>query len=198
MHDTTTPQEVTDQILEFCRSIDSTTSPRFVDVKPSGHAVLSECFDNTERQVFQLGGSVQYGWTIWETPGVLLDAEFHAIWRDQNGTLVDITPKDDGETRILFLPDNTRVWEKELVPNIRRVLDNSPEARKKLEIADALFAIKKRNFKNGKVDQKAATRDFLSYLASLRARQQTSPRKAGRNDPCPCGSGKKFKKCCGR
>ncbi len=22
--------------------------------------------------------------------------------------------------------------------------------------------------------------------------------KAGRNDPCPCGSGQKFKKCCGR
>lgn len=25
----------------------------------------------------------------------------------------------------------------------------------------------------------------------------TKPDKAGRNDPCPCGSGKKFKKCCG-
>lgn len=24
-----------------------------------------------------------------------------------------------------------------------------------------------------------------------------STNKAGRNDPCPCGSGKKFKKCCG-
>ncbi|MBF0383979.1 MAG: SEC-C domain-containing protein [Magnetococcales bacterium] len=23
-----------------------------------------------------------------------------------------------------------------------------------------------------------------------------SPKKVGRNDPCPCGSGKKFKKCC--
>ncbi|MGB5261359.1 MAG: SEC-C metal-binding domain-containing protein, partial [Gammaproteobacteria bacterium] len=22
-------------------------------------------------------------------------------------------------------------------------------------------------------------------------------RKVGRNEPCPCGSGKKFKKCCG-
>ncbi|GIR35680.1 MAG: hypothetical protein CM15mP49_10650 [Actinomycetota bacterium] len=22
--------------------------------------------------------------------------------------------------------------------------------------------------------------------------------KTGRNDPCPCGSGKKFKQCCGR
>ncbi|MFO0818377.1 MAG: DUF1186 domain-containing protein [Pirellulales bacterium] len=25
----------------------------------------------------------------------------------------------------------------------------------------------------------------------------TSPERVGRNDPCPCGSGKKFKKCCG-
>jgi len=25
-----------------------------------------------------------------------------------------------------------------------------------------------------------------------------APKKVGRNDPCPCGSGKKFKKCCGR
>ncbi|MFT5014859.1 MAG: hypothetical protein ACI9HA_003529, partial [Dinoroseobacter sp.] len=24
----------------------------------------------------------------------------------------------------------------------------------------------------------------------------TTTRKAGRNDPCPCGSGKKYKQCC--
>ena len=32
--------------------------------------------------------------------------------------------------------------------------------------------------------------------------QERTPRKVeqkvGRNDPCPCGSGKKYKKCCGR
>jgi len=27
--------------------------------------------------------------------------------------------------------------------------------------------------------------------------QRTAP-SVGRNDPCPCGSGKKYKKCCGR
>ena len=27
---------------------------------------------------------------------------------------------------------------------------------------------------------------------------QPRPKKPGRNDPCPCGSGKKYKKCCGR
>ena len=27
---------------------------------------------------------------------------------------------------------------------------------------------------------------------------QREMKKIGRNDPCPCGSGKKYKKCCGR
>ncbi|NTV33733.1 MAG: SPASM domain-containing protein, partial [Deltaproteobacteria bacterium] len=43
------------------------------------------------------------------------------------------------------------------------------------------------------------------FLAELTALRQPSPRAAvhapvhpavGRNDPCPCGSGKKYKKCC--
>jgi preprotein translocase subunit SecA len=31
-----------------------------------------------------------------------------------------------------------------------------------------------------------------------KAPAQTQAKKVGRNDPCPCGSGKKYKKCCGR
>ena len=38
----------------------------------------------------------------------------------------------------------------------------------------------------------------ISQLSSLLESQvvATSTRVAGRNDPCPCGSGKKYKKCC--
>jgi SEC-C motif-containing protein len=39
------------------------------------------------------------------------------------------------------------------------------------------------------------------YVRSLRvgpAPVRSSQAKVGRNDPCPCGSGKKFKHCCGR
>jgi len=28
--------------------------------------------------------------------------------------------------------------------------------------------------------------------------QPRQKKKVGRNDPCPCGSGKKYKKCCGK
>ena len=31
-----------------------------------------------------------------------------------------------------------------------------------------------------------------------RPKVKTAAEKVGRNDPCPCGSGKKYKKCCGR
>ena len=32
----------------------------------------------------------------------------------------------------------------------------------------------------------------------LKDLQWVAQKKPGRNDPCPCGSGKKYKKCCGR
>lgn len=39
--------------------------------------------------------------------------------------------------------------------------------------------------------------DFGSYLDSYEIKEPyIAEVKAGRNDPCPCGSGKKFKKCC--
>jgi len=49
--------------------------------------------------------------------------------------------------------------------------------------------------------------DHLTGSADPQAAQSTPPRpvtivrdvpKVGRNDPCPCGSGKKYKKCCGK
>jgi len=44
---------------------------------------------------------------------------------------------------------------------------------------------------------KLASRLKASHTAFL---SDTGPSKikVGRNDPCPCGSGKKFKRCCGR
>lgn len=35
------------------------------------------------------------------------------------------------------------------------------------------------------------------YLEQKKSGTVVKPKKVGRNDPCPCGSGKKYKKCCG-
>lgn len=36
------------------------------------------------------------------------------------------------------------------------------------------------------------------YLEQKKSGTIIKPKKIGRNDPCPCGSGKKYKQCCGR
>ena len=41
--------------------------------------------------------------------------------------------------------------------------------------------------------------DFVKQAQSAATPQTSKPSsKVGRNDPCPCGSGKKYKKCCGK
>ena len=42
--------------------------------------------------------------------------------------------------------------------------------------------------------------DLLRQLADIKpsAPQPEKQKKVGRNDPCPCGSGKKYKRCCGK
>jgi uncharacterized protein YecA (UPF0149 family) len=49
------------------------------------------------------------------------------------------------------------------------------------------------------VDPNAALNRMREAAQSAppRAPTSTAP-KIGRNDPCPCGSGKKYKRCCGR
>jgi uncharacterized protein len=40
--------------------------------------------------------------------------------------------------------------------------------------------------------------DIMPMLAAEEKQLEAAFAKAGRNDPCPCGSGKKFKRCHGR
>ena len=56
-------------------------------------------------------------------------------------------------------------------------------------------------------DYEAIAQEFLSNIGKglsiidgLRARIENEAKfnKVGRNEPCPCGSGQKYKKCCGR
>jgi len=54
--------------------------------------------------------------------------------------------------------------------------------------------------------RKEAPREAPSVMAQVAGRTgdtqkqplKVASKKVGRNDPCPCGSGKKYKKCCGR
>ena len=51
----------------------------------------------------------------------------------------------------------------------------------------------------GETDRADRMQGILNSLRKLSSEAMPpTKRKVGRNDPCPCGSGKKYKKCCGR
>ncbi len=71
------------------------------------------------------------------------------------------------------------------------------KTKKRRKEVDALFA------KNGwectielDPDKPEDTADLERLLNPLKPK--TVEKTPGRNDPCPCGSGKKYKKCCGK
>ncbi|MGD9276490.1 MAG: SEC-C metal-binding domain-containing protein [Candidatus Pacearchaeota archaeon] len=172
----TTPKEINGKITEFCKEIDSTTKPIFVELLHVEDYICGECYGNVDNHIRKHGGDIQYGWIIWEHPDVLLDAEFHAVWVDDKGEYIDVTPKVDGEKKILFLPDSKRVFTgEELIDNIRKPLVDNDYTKLIIKTSRDGFEMKNKAYK-----------EFL----------KPKKRKIGVNEPCPCGSGKKYKKCC--
>lgn len=57
-----------------------------------------------------------------------------------------------------------------------------------------VFGILKRRYN----EVKSASKEIIKKFSSNEKKEELPNIKVGRNDLCPCGSGKKYKKCCGR
>jgi len=84
------------------------------------------CFFNVLKRIETNGGGIQHGWTVWESPRKFIQGEFHAVWVHPDGSYIDITPKEDGEERILFIPDPHRIYKGMPIENICLPLTKNP------------------------------------------------------------------------
>ncbi|HJO67441.1 MAG TPA: hypothetical protein QF469_19150 [Sphingomonas sanguinis] len=105
----TTPAEITSFIRATAKAIGK-HEPVYVDLAKHDGMPPSMCFENVAKLVRTQGGKLITGWLFWEWPGVMIDAEHHAIWERPDGLWEDVTPKADGETRILFVRDDKATY----------------------------------------------------------------------------------------
>ena len=70
------------------------------------------------------------------------------------------------------------------------VKENIPEKEVSDRLSEAIAAHER--FHNGMMEVRRNI-----YRLAQKNQQPVRKKKIGRNDPCPCGSGKKYKKCCG-
>ncbi|MGA2786488.1 MAG: SEC-C metal-binding domain-containing protein [Verrucomicrobiota bacterium] len=189
----TTPVSINESVLKLCSQIDPKQTPQYVSVSAVAGSRMENCFLNVPSHVVKAGGSVQYGWMIWEHPGVLVEGIFHAVWLKPDGQLLDITPTRDDEKQILFLPDSVRKWEHKLVDNIRLPLTNSSKANFGINLSKAMAALQSKYFDG---EKSAVPKDEYDHVLARFGLRPGHKDQIGPYEMCPCGSGKNFKFCC--
>ncbi|ELA9595967.1 TPA: SEC-C domain-containing protein [Vibrio parahaemolyticus] len=190
-----TPKEITDLVKNFCSEVCPSNAPIWVDVIPQQGAEQDDCFFNIPKLIEKQGGSIQFGWQIWECENYFIEAEFHAVWKSDVGEFVDITPKDRPTEKILFVPDESKKYEGKDVDNIRKNLSSN-------KLVDYILALAHERFKmisSGRIgssvrvniDQKKYSDIEMnkSMLVHMVDNDMT------RNSLCPCGSEDRFKHC---
>jgi len=197
------------KVASLCAKLVEGGSPVYLNVEAVENADINDCFFIVRDVINEKGGSIQYGWQLWETlPGRMIEAEFHAVWVDIEGNYHDVSPKAIAIDRILFLPDPKRTYQGRQVDNVRIALEDSDAIIKRfIENAEKYYEATNRG---ELADQHGEIVGTPEIIALMKERDEigleimsgaTAPRKSskvGRNDPCPCGSGKKYKKCHGR
>jgi len=181
-------------VQEFCGEISPDIEPNYLEVSSSQQDILLDCFMNVEKRVTEVGGSIQYGWRIWEWSNTLIEAEFHAVWLTPEGRLVDNTPAPKDFRRILFLPDSSRTYEGRQIDNIRKALYKHPLVDEFIRLWEEQFEIYNRgeraymhgkmSFKEGEAHRLIAIKKRIMQIQMLLSL-------------CPCGSLLRFYRCCG-
>ena len=79
-------------------------------------------------------------------------------------------------------------------------LSLGPNIRKSLQTGEMDIEDFRKQILTMELPSEAMRFDLLKQLADIEtsAPRAEKQKKVGRNDPCPCGSGKKYKRCCGK
>jgi hypothetical protein len=216
------PDIITEEVLTFVDSIVRGVEPVYICCEPLVGKPSGECFLIVDEHVARFGGSRELGWSIYHWPNVFIEGELHAVWVAPDGTRKDIAPHQAPLKQILFLPDPAIAYRDNCqVNNHRMALNDDPLIGRFIQAANDIFAEENRgefaslgHFVATESWHQAQRQKMSSQMALMKKygmppgtedliaascptpMQRESP-KIGRNDPCLCGSGKKFKKCCG-
>ena len=127
-------------VTAFCREVVANSTPISLMCDMDRRAKKLDCFATVAQRVEAKGGESVYGWAIWELPGKLIEAEFHAVWRrPTDGSLIDISLHQAPFEHITFIPDPQRQYEDRQVNNIRKSLTDDPQIQQLIDMQDRIF-----------------------------------------------------------
>jgi len=140
------------------------------------------------------------GWQIWEWPDVLAEAEYHAVWESPKGEWLDITPKDDGVDRILFLPDHGRPYKGRRKDSKRMALNGNPVSKVLIAASERIFRLTSAGESIDRPGLITLVGEDLAEYERLALQHDIARRMllagGGMEHECLCGSRLEYESCC--
>ena len=200
------PSSITAKILDLCRELNPAAEPTFIRITPAPDSAPNDCFATVRYKVDAEGGRIQFGWAIWEWPGVFIEAEHHAVYEPPAGPpWLDISPAEEPPVaRRLFLPDDDATYdfqnEGNRRDNVRSALTQDPLvnefirlAKERNEILNAIPGVGLITLEGVAAERFQRNQEQADLI-----QRQLAIRYSPQGAPCHCGSGKKFKRCHGQ
>lgn len=194
-----TPDSIDGDVKKLIKLLGTNTTPVYLDVTPESYSQVVECFPAIEEKIRRDGGSQELGWQIWKTE-ILVEAEFHAVWKSHDGELRDITPKQISIPRILFLPDPRAKYIGAQVDNIRLNITQNRLVDDFIKISKAIFRIENKESRAFEYELRLSGQEAQIYKVLKQMKEDLYfmiMQGSNRNSPCFCQSEKKYKHCHG-
>lgn len=103
---------------------------------------FGQCWQNVQTTMQREGGSLVIGRIVWqEEHGLWFHLEAHAVWQNPEGRVVDLTPKVDGETEVVFVEDDFKHLGEVVIPSRYIVTSKSLKVRRLVEVFEQRGAI---------------------------------------------------------
>ncbi|MBJ8452933.1 hypothetical protein I6M90_13900 [Acinetobacter bereziniae] len=197
-----TPFLESNSVKALLKHMKKSGNPIYVKSKPNQNTIQNECFPMVDEYISLNGGERVLGWTLWELPGLFIEAEFHAVWKSPEGELIDLNPRPLKTENILFLQDDSIEYNNYQINNFRLPLTNNPIVINFLNLHDKMFEFMNRGERKGQygeiklnTSEQAEYNLIMSHMMMVSNDMVSTYKPLGLYDPCICGSGKKAKWC---
>ena len=194
---TTTPACLTPALTRLIETLAPGRDAVRLRVQADPQAVVNECFVNVETRVAASGGNILCGWQLWEWPDVLVEAEFHAVWCSPGGTLIDLTPKQQGETDVLFVPDPELQYTGQSRDNVRQPLRDDWVIHHYIRVSELIVELVAGSSTPHTREVSLPANQIMPLLEAQAFLGESLVAGLRNESPCLCGSGQRFKRCHG-
>lgn len=136
-----------------------------VPVQVESYSREKQCYSNVEEKVKRDGGRIHYGWSVHFTSGIIIEAERHAVWENDDEELICVTPHPSNHNEVIFISDDVPVDPDLQIDNVRMNITNNPLVDDWIYLCDTIGQIYYK-FTDRKSDEEVIMAEPVSKVLS--------------------------------